>query len=537
MAQDRLSTTLRFGRDDISFSKPWNGDRVSQARAIMVLGTGSHVGKSLLTAALCRIFAQKRYRVAPFKSQNMSLNSAATFEGLEIGRAQALQAEAAGVAPSVHMNPVLIKPSGDCSSQVVVRGKIWGQVSAADYHQRRVEELLPMVRESYQTLASNFDVIVLEGAGSPAEINLKRHDIANMRMAELADAQCVLVGDIDRGGVFASLLGTFSLLDPEERDRVRGFCINKFRGDRSLLEPGVRMMEARLEKPCLGVVPYLPNLVLDEEDSVGFPSLARAGWPAAANRPDRALRIAVVALPSFSNFTDFDSLRAESSVDLLFCRSPELLAHADVVILPGSKQTMSDRRWLSIHGFDGAIRQHAQAGLVIGICGGMQMLGQEIDDPEGVEQPGRMEGLGLLPITTSMDSQKVTCLRTGSVRDRALFGHTLQDGRVAGYEIHVGRTSYLDSAEPFATLDNGEPDGCVSADRCVFGTYLHGIFDEDGFRHQFLSIARSHCGLVAPASLAPWKAQREESLDRLAREVSAALDMRSIFAWVGLRYE
>src|SRR5438874_2469456 len=231
----------------------------------MVLGTGSHVGKSLITAALCRIFAQKGNRVAPFKSQNMSLNSAATIEGLEIGRAQALQAEAAGVAASVHMNPVLIKPSSDSSSQVVVCGKIWGKVTAADYFQNRVEELLPIVRRSYELLASQYEVIIIEGAGSPAEINLKRHDIANLRMAEIANAQCLLVGDIDRGGVFASLLGTLELLEPEERERIRGFAINKFRGDASLLEPGIRMIEERVQSPCLGVVPYLHSLMLEEE--------------------------------------------------------------------------------------------------------------------------------------------------------------------------------------------------------------------------------------------------------------------------------
>src|SRR5271163_3765665 len=352
---------------------------MSQARAIMVLGTSSHVGKSLLTAALCRIFAQHGHRVAPFKSQNMSLNSAATIEGLEIGRAQALQAEAAGIASSVHMNPVLIKPSGDCSSQVMVRGKIWGQISAADYHQRRVEELMPVVRESYQTLASNFQVIILEGAGSPAEINLKQHDIVNMRMAAMADAQCLLVGDIDRGGVFASLLGTVELLDPAERDRIRGFCINKFRGDLSLLEPGVRMMEERLGKPCLGVVPYLPGLALEEEDSVGLPPVRRTGWSSSNNTPDRPLRIAVV------------SLRAEPAVDLIFCRSAEPLANADVVILPGSKQTMSDLEWMREGGLDQAVRAHARAGLVVGICGGMQMLGQELADPGGVERQGCMQ--------------------------------------------------------------------------------------------------------------------------------------------------
>jgi adenosylcobyric acid synthase len=510
---------------------------MSRARAIMILGTASHVGKSLLTTALCRIFADRGHRVAPFKSQNMSLNSAATCEGLEIGRAQALQAEAAGVAPSVHMNPILIKPSGDCSSQVVVRGKIWGHVSAADYHQRRVEELLPMVCESYETLASSFDVILLEGAGSPAEINLKKHDIANMCMAEIADAQCLLVGDIDRGGVFASLLGTIELLDPSERDRIRGFCINKFRGDATLLEPGIHMMATRLNKPCLGVVPYLPDLFLDEEDSVGLPSMARTGWPATADDPDRPLRIAVVALPSFSNFTDFDSLRAEPSVELLFCRSAFALANADVVILPGSKQTMTDLAWMTANGFDRSILLQAETGLLIGICGGMQILGRTISDEEGIEQPGSMPGLGLLPITTSMQPDKVTRLRTGAVHSRFLFGQPLQDNRVAGYEIHVGRTRYLEKSQPFATFGDGEWDGCVSPDRHVLGTYLHGVFDEDIFRHQFLTAARSFRGLAPATALNRWKAQREESLDRLARHVSASLDMQRVFAMAGLAYE
>jgi adenosylcobyric acid synthase len=510
---------------------------MSQARAIMVLGTSSHVGKSLLTAALCRIFAQQGYSVAPFKSQNMSLNSAATIEGLEIGRAQALQAEAAGIAASVHMNPVLIKPSGDCSSQVVVRGKIWGQISAADYHRRRVEELMPAVCESYQTLASRYQVIVLEGAGSPAEINLKQHDIANMRMAEMADAACLLVGDIDRGGVFASLLGTVELLDPAERDRICGFCINKFRGDLSLLEPGVRMMEERLGKPCLGVVPYLPGLALEEEDSVGLPLVTRTGWSISNNTPDRPLRIAVVALPSFSNFTDFDSLRAEPAVDLLFCRSAEFLQHADVVILPGSKQTMSDLAWMREGGLDQAVCNHARLGLVMGICGGMQMLGQELSDPLGIEQQGHVPGLGLLPISTTMQAQKVTRICSGTIDGDSLFGQPLLQRRIAGYEIHVGKTLYRDHAEPFATLSSGELDGCVSADRRILGSYLHGIFDEDCFRHAFVGAARSFCKLPSPAVLNPWKAQREKSLDRLARQVSQSLDMKRIFGWVGMKYQ
>jgi adenosylcobyric acid synthase len=508
---------------------------MSQARAIMVLGTGSHVGKSLLTAALCRIFAQCGYSVAPFKSQNMSLNSAATIEGLEIGRAQALQAEAAGIPASVHMNPILIKPSGDCTSQVVVRGKIWGQISAADYHQRRAEELMPTVCESYQALASKYQVIVLEGAGSPAEINLKQHDIVNMRMAAMADAACLLVGDIDRGGVFASLLGTVELLDTAERDRVRGFCINKFRGDLSLLQPGVHMMEERLRKPCLGVVPYLPGLALEEEDSVGLPPLARTGWEAMDQARDRRLRIAVVALPSFSNFTDFDSLRAEPFVDLLFSRSVHLLANADVVVLPGSKETMSDLQWLLAGGFDQALSHFP--GLIVGICGGMQMLGREINDAEGIERQGCVPGLGLLPINTTMQTAKVTRLSSGAMNGASLFGQQLKQRQISGYEIHVGKTSYQDQAEPFATLETGELDGCISTDRRVLGTYLHGIFDDDGFRHQFLHAAGSFHRLSPPTVLNQWRAQREESLNRLAGQVSTSLDMRQIFSWAGLEHQ
>jgi adenosylcobyric acid synthase len=516
------------------------------ARAIMVLGTSSHVGKSLLTAALCRIFAQHGHRVAPFKSQNMSLNSAATIEGLEIGRAQALQAEAAGVAASVHMNPILIKPSGDNSSQVVVCGKIWGRVTAADYHQRRVEELLPVVRESYEALASQYDVIILEGAGSPAEINLKRHDIANMRMAEIADARCLLVGDIDRGGVFASLLGTLELLEPEERERIRGFAINKFRGDASLLEPGIRMIEERVKKPCIGVVSYLRSLMLEEEDSLGLPVTTQTQWTLdtfSDTTLDRPLRVAVVALPSFSNFTDFDSLRTESSVSLLFCRTAEAIAQADVVILPGSKQTVDDLLWMRAQSMDFALEQYARTGLVVGICGGMQMLGEEITDPLGMEREGSVPGLGLLPIRTIMQADKVIRNVKGNMVTGTLFGQPVADSRISGYEIHIGQTVYEAGAEHFAVLSvdlqssGGHNDGCMNADTRVFGTYLHGLFDDDSFRHQFLLAARAFHKLAAPDELHVWKQLREESLNRLACEVEKALDMKTIFGWVGLPYE
>jgi adenosylcobyric acid synthase len=514
-----------------------------RARAIMVLGTSSHVGKSLLTAALCRIFAQQGYRVAPFKSQNMSLNSAATLEGLEIGRAQALQAEAAGVLASVHMNPILLKPSGNMSSQVIVRGKIWGQLTAADYHQRRVEELMPIVRESYEILAAQNEVIILEGAGSPAEINLKQHDIVNMRMAELADAACVLVGDIDCGGVFGSLLGTVLLLDPAEQARIRGFLINKFRGDVSLLRRGVVMMEERLTKPCLGVVPYISDLLLDEEDSLGLPrgDFSGAAWESGDS--SRPLRIAVIAFPSFSNFTDFDSLRSEPSVSLRFCRQGSELTIADVVILPGSKQTVDDLLWMRTEGIESGLMDYSQTGLVVGVCGGMQMLGEHIVDPSGVEHEGATRGLGLLPLRTEMQPRKITSITSGATLAPTLFGQAIPSLQLTGYEIHIGDSEILSGGQAFAQLHRASQpqqpgfDGCVSADSRIFGTYLHGLFDEDSFRHAFLTAARKFHGLTPAPVMDNWKSKREESLNRLANTVRASLEMERIFSWVGLPYD
>jgi len=511
------------------------------ARAVMVLGTGSHVGKSLIAAALCRIFSRRGISVAPFKSQNMSLNSAATPEGLEIGRAQAMQAEAAGIAPSVSMNPILIKPSGEKTSQVVVQGRIWGQVSAAEYHQRRVEELMPVVHESYEHLAARHDVLILEGAGSPAEINLKQHDIANMRIAELADARCLLVGDIDRGGVFASLLGTVELLDPSERDRISGFIVNKFRGDLALLTPGLRAMEKRLGKPCIGVLPYLSALALDEEDSLGLPALSEAGWPAQTKDSERPLRIAVLAFPSLSNFTDLDSLRAEPSVDLRLCRTARGLAGADLVLLPGSKQTVDDLLWMQQSGLMEAVRTHAVDHLVVGICGGMQMLGHFIADPHGVEYRGSMAGLALLPIDTEMRNTKTTEMATGHTAGKLLFGMHLPITEIAGYEIHVGETNYQTSAQPFAMISGREGramqrDGCLSDDTRIFGTYLHGILEHDVFRHAFIEAARGFHHLSAARGLKYWKQERERSFERLADAVESHLDLAEIFSWVGLPY-
>ncbi len=513
---------------------------MTRTPAIMVLGTGSHVGKSLIATALCRVLSRAGFRVAPFKAQNMSLNSAATLDGLEIGRAQALQAEAAGIPASVHMNPVLLKPSSDTSSQVIVRGKIYGHLSAKDYFHRRSEDLLPIVRESYEILASQHELMILEGAGSPAEINLKDRDIANLRMAELAGARCILVGDIDRGGVFASILGTLALLEPAEQSLIDGFIINKFRGDVRLLMPGVRQLQERINKPCLGVVPYVPDLRLDEEDSVVFETRPNGKWDASKS-PQRRLRVGVLHFPFISNFTDFDPLLAEPSVEVRFCRTKNELDEADLVILPGSKETVRDLRWMRSSGFDEIIRSRTKRVLLFGICGGMQMLGLTIDDPRGVEAIGTEEGLGLLPIRTRMNSEKITRPAAGELTCPKLFGEALEQAPVKGYEIHVGETAYLEDAVPFsriarAGMSQGRlPDGCTSRNGRVAGTYLHGLFHDDGFRHLFLRSARKASGL-APAEMIEWERLREQEFGRLAQAVASSVDMNRLLRLIGLNW-
>jgi adenosylcobyric acid synthase len=510
------------------------------ARSIMVLGTGSHVGKSLTTAALCRIFTRAGYRVAPFKAQNMSLNSAATPDGLEIGRAQALQAEAAGIPPSVHMNPILIKPGGDASGQIVVRGRVWRDLDARRYHAQRTAALLPIVEESYRELAQTHDIVVLEGAGSPAEINLKDSDIVNMRMAKLANAPCLLVGDIDRGGVFASLLGTCALLDEEECAMIRGFIINKFRGDVSLLIPGVRMIEERMGKPCLGVVPWLKDLTLDEEDSVGLDRAGDSAWAEPQSRA-RKLQVAVVALPSISNFTDFASLLAEPSVSLRYIRDPEEVAKAGLVILPGSKQTVQDLRWLRERGFEPALRNHVLwGGLVIGVCGGFQMLGESIHDPDEVECGGDERGMALLPIHTTMAREKTVFPVKGRLKNASIFGSPSASCTVSGYEIHMGQTEYLTNATAFAEITRAENDseifldGCVSPDGRIFGTYLHGIFDGDEFRRALIEGAHAALHLPAPSDFVAWRQLRESEIDRLADTYAEAMNLDAIFELLGL---
>lgn len=510
------------------------------ARALMVLGTGSHVGKSLLTAALCRILVQEGHRVAPFKAQNMALNSAATPDGFEIGRAQAMQAEAAGIAPTADMNPILIKPSSDTGSQIIVQGRVWGQVTAADYHRHRVEEFFPIVLECYQRLANDYDIIVLEGAGSPAEINLKAHDIVNMRMAQVANASCLLVGDIDRGGVFASLYGTLALLDNEERELIRGYLINKFRGDVSLLLPGLEMVKKHISVPCIGVVPYLPHVGLDEEDGVAMEDRRTAArvWRDEDETLHRRLRIGVIALPHMSNFTDFDALGDEPSVALAYITNSNEVDKADIVIIPGTKQTISDLRWLEVKGFDKTIQKQAERGLAVGICGGMQMLGLQISDPGGLEGGGQRHGLGLLPITTKLASDKVTRRADAQLLTSELFGQHMDCHETSGYEIHLGVTQYHGpTTKPLLHLRReGQPqaiiDGAMSTDGRIIGTYLHGLFDNDEFRHAFLKAARAACHLAPASAFANVKAEREARFDRLAAHVRSAIDLNALLGWL-----
>ncbi|HEU4769273.1 MAG TPA: cobyric acid synthase [Pyrinomonadaceae bacterium] len=508
------------------------------AKALMVLGTSSHAGKSLITAALCRIFAREGYHVAPFKAQNMALNSAATPDGFEIGRAQAMQAEAAKVAPSADMNPILMKPSSYTGSQIIVQGRLWGQVTAADYHLHRVEEFFPAVLESYARLAREYEVIVLEGAGSPAEINLKEHDIVNLRMAEAANAPCVLVGDIDRGGVFASLVGTLQLLNEQERKWIRGYIINRFRGDVTLLQPGIEMIKDYMTTPCLGVIPYLPDVGLDEEDGVAVEDRRTTSrvWRDKDDGPDRRLRVGVIALPHLSNFTDFDALAAEPSVALAYLTNAAEVRDADLLIIPGTKQTLNDLQWLRATRFESAISD--RAGLVVGICGGMQMLGLDVHDAGGREGGGQMPGLGLLAIRTKLVANKVTQLTTAQLISQQLFSQQMTHDHASGYEIHLGTTEYQPGCTPLFTIKRSDgttsSDGAISSDGRTIGTYLHGLFDDDAFRHSFINATRAALQLGPPNACVNFKAEREARFDRLAAHVRQSIDFDTIRGWLEL---
>jgi adenosylcobyric acid synthase len=498
-------------------------------KALAILGTGSDVGKSLIVAGLCRLLSRKGIRVAPFKAQNMALNSFVTLDGGEIGRAQALQAQACGIEPTVDMNPILLKPESDSRSQVVVKGKVYETLDALAYFDRK-ETLFNIVRECYARLATEYECVVIEGAGSAAEINLRDRDMVNWPVVELADASVVLVADIDRGGVFAQIIGTLDLLAPHERQRVRGVIVNKFRGDRRLFEDGVHMLEARTGLPVLGVVPYLRDLRLDQEDSL---DLARSR--SVQFKPDLT-NVAVVLLPRMSNFTDFNALAAEKDVALRFAALPEDLRGADAVILPGSKNTLEDLGYLVTSGFPDTLESHVhRGGELVGICGGYQMLGQEITDPKRLEGGGSSIGLKFLDVTTELDAPKI-CRQ---VRATSLLHGVEHHAPVRGYEIHMGRTS-RGAANPCFQIEASEiwegtvggDEGAASENGRVWGTSIHGLFDQAGFRRGWLNRVRGRKGLppISNRESGLVTTQLRTELDRWADHLEQYVKVDAIYS-------
>ena len=504
---------------------------------IMLMGTSSHVGKSILATALCRIFYQAGRRVVPFKAQNMALNSYVTKDGGEMGRAQVAQAEAAGLAPMVDMNPVLLKPTGNSCSQVIVDGKPIGNMSAREYHKGKSVQLFGHVTAALTRLQQQFDTIVIEGAGSPAEINLKEDDIVNMRVAKYLQAPVLLIADIDRGGSLAALVGTLELLDEEERALVKGLVINKFRGDVTLMTPAVDFLEQKTGKPVLGIVPYLEHLGIDDEDSV---SLEEKEHEAERQKQTKELRLAVVETPKISNFTDFDALADEPDAEVLYVRdAEELLAAApDVILLPGSKNPTEDLLHVRESGLAQAIRQLVDGGTpLVGICGGYQMLGEEIADPHHTESSHDVvKGLGYLPMKTVFAEEKRTVQVAADCPGMEFYDGVLMGKGLSGYEIHMGRTEFTAPVRhPFHLTRQGENavniwDGALSEDGRIFGTYLHGVFDHDGFRRQFLNVLRLHKGLRPLPVQRNRHLEKERAYDRLAETVRKSLDMEKLAA-------
>lgn len=505
-----------------------------QAKVIMVQGTTSHAGKSLMATALCRIFAQDGLRVAPFKAQNMSLNSFVTPDGGEFGRAQAVQADAARVAPVVEMNPILLKPEGGRRSQVVVMGKPMRVASAREYYTLK-PTLWPLVAQALDKLRSQYDVVVIEGAGSPAEINLKEHEIVNMRVARYADAPVLLVGDIDRGGVFASLYGTMALLEPQERALIKAFVINKFRGDPSLLDPGLDMLRQRAGVPFAGVVPYFTDIHIPEEDSLGLD--APQSQSGAQAQDGALLDIAVIRLPHIANFDDFDPLRQEPGVRLRYISAADELGAPDLIALPGSKTTVSDLEWLRRQRLDRAIIERRTAGTpLIGICGGYQMLGQRILDPDAIESDSpETAGLGLLPLTTTFAAHKTTHQVRAKVATHSGLLADVADVDIVGYEIHMGRT-YGDSAAAFRITErSGEPtsspDGALDPDGLTLGTYMHGLFHNHSLRRALLMRLADRKGGALPDGAI---LDLDHEYDKLAALVRRSVDMRMVYDMAGI---
>ena len=479
------------------------------AKNIMIQGTMSNAGKSLLAAGLCRIFKQDGYRVAPFKSQNMALNSFITKDGAEMGRAQVVQAEAAGIAPDVRMNPILLKPTTDVGSQVIVNGQVQGNMRAMEYYKRK-REFIPAVMEAYNSLAQDYDIIVIEGAGSPAEINLKATDIVNMGLAELVDAPVLLVGDIDRGGVFAQLYGTIALLEPQEQKRIKGTIVNKFRGDRAILQPGIDILEKICGVPVAGVIPYT-HVDIDDEDSLS------TRFQTGDGRKD--IDIAVIKLPRISNFTDVSPLERFESVSVRYIERPDQLHQPDMILLPGTKSTIADLLWLRQSGLEAAICQQAARGCIIfGICGGYQMLGTSIRDPQGVEAAGvtEVKGMGLLPMDTVFQGEKVQQQTSGVFGEIPGVLHSLSGLPYTGYEIHMGRSQQ--KLAPLVNRDN------------VYGSYIHGIFDGEGIAQAVIRDLAAKKG-IDPGTLTVFDPERykQEQYDKLADAVRGGLDMDFVY--------
>ena len=494
------------------------------AKAIMVQGTMSNAGKSLLAAGLCRIFKQDGYRVAPFKSQNMALNSFITKEGLEMGRAQVMQAEAAGIAPSVLMNPILLKPTNDVGSQVIVNGEVLGNMSARDYFKYK-KKLVPDIMKAYNALAAENDIIVIEGAGSPAEINLKSDDIVNMGMAKMAKAPVLLVGDIDRGGVFAQLIGTVMLLEEDEKEMVKGLIINKFRGDKTILDPGVEMLEERSGIPVVGVAPYL-HIQVEDEDSLTERFETK--------RKVDLIDIAVIRVPRISNFTDFNPLESIQGVSLRYVKNPSELGNPDMIILPGTKNTMEDLLWMRENGLEALILKEAAKGkLIFGICGGYQMMGETLSDPHGVEAGGTIKGMGLLPMDTVFAEKKTRTRVEGSFGQLAGAFAKLSDTALEGYEIHMGETTLKGDAKPSTNIQDSvtgvsKADGAYLDNVC--GTYVHGVFDKEAVAEAIVQIIGEKKGLdVSGMTGMDFAAFKETQYDILAAELRKHLDMKKIY--------
>ena len=505
------------------------------ANYIMMMGTSSHVGKSILATAMCRILYRKGRKVVPFKAQNMALNSYVTRDGDEMGRAQVAQAEAAGMEPMVDMNPVLLKPTGNAASQVIIMGKPVGNMSAREYHRGYSLKAFDAVKEALGRLDKEYDTIVIEGAGSPAEINLKANDIVNMRVAKYLQAPVLLIADIDRGGALASLVGTLELLDEEERALVKGLVINKFRGDVTLLTPAIDFLEEKTGKPVLGVVPHIDQMGIDDEDSVSLEEKQ-----AAPTEGD--IRIAVIQTPKISNFTDFDALAHEKDVALYYVKSVEDLGEPDVIILPGSKNTTEDMLYLRKSGLGEKILAHAKVGkAVIGICGGYQMLGEVIRDPQHKEsQNDEVAGLGLLGMETVFASEKLTSQVVAQCQDLHFMGQSISADNLQGYEIHMGHTAFTREADkhPFTVCQRrgkacASQEGTANAAGNVFGTYIHGVFDNDVFRRSVLNAIRHSKGLEALANTRNVMAEKQQAYEHLADVVENALDMEKLYQIMG----